>query len=238
MAANFAIEIVEDTALLRLDDGKVNVIGPGLAEAATSELSELEHHIDALIITGNPKAFCSGYDLKIIQGGAADTRLQMIIETWRMWLQLYCFRRPVVTAVSGHALGMGAYLALSGDRIFSAEGEYGMGFTEVAVGAALNSDPFIQPIARRVPANHIEAVVLHANRYSPKEAVNVGLCDKIIQRDQLIEASLEYGRKLAKLPPEAFSLTKRALRRQCAESIQNALSYWQEHGSPPTHINH
>lgn len=237
MAANFTIESHENTAVLRLDDGKANVIGLGFGNAISSALKQFENDIDALIITGNAKALCSGYDLTTVLSGDAAAINRMVIETWRMWLQLYRFNRPVVTAVSGHALGMGAYLALTGDRILSATGGHGIGFTEVAVGVALTSPPFIEPIARRVPASYLEQVILHAKRYTPDEAIQSGLCDQVIDSDQLITASLEYSQTLAKLPTEAFAQTKQALRKPCADAIDKGLDFWQQHGYPPNDLD-
>ena len=209
--------------IIAVDDGKVNAITPSLAKELNSALDNLPDDLSVLIIKGNERAFCVGFDLAIIQGSDDKTRSLLISDAWRFWLRLYNFPRPVIAAVTGHALGFGAYLTLAFDKVIAAEGEYGMGFTEVGLGIALDQPPFLTPILQRIPPQYQQSVILHSEIYRPDAAIKAGLCHEVVPAESLLAKCHEAASKLGRLPNPAYAQTKKVLHAECAKGIEQAL---------------
>jgi len=216
-----------------MEDGKVNVIDSAVSVEMGDTLSDLRHDFRGLVLTGNARAFCSGCDLDVIHGEDASARNQLVLDTWKLWLRLFTFPQPLVTAISGHALGMGAYLSLCGDYVFAASGAHKIGFSEVGLGIAMNSPPLLTPITRKLALQYQERAILHSELWTPEEAIAARMADATVAQEQLLAVSLEKARQLGEIPRQAFASTKDTLRCACAAEVQSAVDCWLKHGLPP-----
>ena len=116
-----------------MDDGKANALGFAMLAQLAAALDTAERAATVLIICGRPGKFSAGFDLSVMgQGGAGMTRLLRCGAVTSQ--RLLAFPTPVILAVSGHALAMGALLLLSADYRIGIHGTYKLGLNEVAIG--------------------------------------------------------------------------------------------------------
>jgi enoyl-CoA hydratase len=121
------------------------------------------------------------------------------------------FDTPVVLAVSGHALAMGALLCLSADYRIGAIGDFKIGLNEVAIGMTLPW--FGVELARaRLAGDHFDQAVGLARIYDAPGAVAAGFLDEAVAVGELEARTVEMAGALATLNMKAHRNTKARVR--------------------------
>jgi len=166
--------------------------------------------IRSLIITGSGnRAFIAGADISAMaqmepKGGRAYSRLGH-----SLMYGLEELEQPVVAAVGGYCLGGGLELALACDFIIAAETAR-FGQPEINLGV-IPGFGGTQRLTRRVGVGRARELVYLGDPMDAKRALEVGLVDRVVPRDQLQEESLAFARALAAKAPVALSLAKRTI---------------------------
>ncbi|MEM9454334.1 MAG: crotonase/enoyl-CoA hydratase family protein [Myxococcota bacterium] len=206
-------------AILTLDDGKANALGPDMIAAIDAGLDRVqaEPKVRALVLAGRPGRFCAGFDLKAIARGR-DVADPMVRAGADLFMRIYGFPRPVIAACTGHALAGGALLLLTCDARIAARGPYKLGLNEVAIGIEL------PVLVRRLAADRIDTrryteAALLATVYDPSGAREVGFVDEVVEPDELLPRATARAIELARLPPGAFARSKAHMRTAAIEQI-------------------
>lgn len=204
----FRVERRGATNVLRLDDGKVNAMGPAFVESFTKAWAEASGEGRAVVLVGNAKAFSAGLDLKTLPTLPPEGLRTFARGFLDMFAGVLAYERPVVAAVDGPALAGGAVLALSSDFVLAGP-RARLGLTEVPVGV-----PFPAPIVRlaeaRLPnAEHAHAVLRGLTREA-EAAVGSGWATAFHASDELEARAVALADELAALPRTAFASAKRA----------------------------
>lgn len=209
--------LLGDVAVLDLDDGKANAIGYAMLDAFDPALDRALEEAKAVVIAGRPGRFSAGFDLNVVQGGgdALDLMGRGAVLAHRLW----DLPVPLVYAVTGHALAMGAVLLCLADYRVGAEGDYRLGLNEVKIGLAV--PPFATELARaRLNPAHLNRATLLAEVYDPAAAVEAGWLDEVVPlehtRDRAIELATAWA---ADLHPGAFKATRRIVRGDLSERL-------------------
>ena len=105
-SAPLTTTIEDGVAVLRFDDGKVNVLSYAAIAAFEEALDRAAEEASAVCIVGNAKATSAGFDLSVMNAGI-ESALDLVGAGGRMLLRLYTHPQPVVLAVTGHALAAG-----------------------------------------------------------------------------------------------------------------------------------
>ena len=122
--------------MVTLDDGKANALSFAMLAQINEALDQAQQTGKVIIICGRPGKFSAGFDLAVMgQGG--DAMVELLRAGAALAQRLLKFDTPVVLAVSGHALAMGALLLLSADYRIGMHGNYKIGLNEVAIGMTL-----------------------------------------------------------------------------------------------------
>ena len=103
-------------AVIAMDDGKANAMGPDMIAAVNDALDRAESEASAVVIIGREGAFCGGFDLKVIRSGDAVAQVAMTTAGAHLALRLYGFPKPVVMAATGHSVALGGFLLLAADH--------------------------------------------------------------------------------------------------------------------------
>ena len=101
-----------DVSIITLDDGKANVFSYPMLETLQKILSEIPKDKGSVIITGRDGMFSGGFDLKTFASGDVDLIKNMSSLGFKTLFDLYTFPRPVVAAISGHAVALRYFCSL------------------------------------------------------------------------------------------------------------------------------
>ncbi len=215
------LEIRDNVAILRFDDGKANAVGHDFIDGMNEGLDKAEADAKAAVIVGRPGRFSGGFDLSEFQKGP-DEAQALLRRGTEMFMRLYGHPQPLVAACTGHAIAAGAFLLLSSDTRIGTEGDFKIGLNETAIGMTL---PVFghELAANRLSKRHFTAAFIQANLYGPNEAVDAGFLDQVVAAEQLEETAIGIAAQLAELPGDAYAANKRDSRAVSLERIKASL---------------
>jgi enoyl-CoA hydratase len=206
------VEQRDRVSIFHMRHGKANTLDTEFCQALTARLEEHRGSATrALILAGHGQIFSAGVDLlRVLDGGSSYLTgflpaLRTAFET------LFCFPKPVIAAINGHAVAGGCVLACAADRRLMAAQSGRIGVPELLVGVPFPT--IALEIMRSTTApQHLPAVLYGGATFDPAQALERGLVDALVPPDTLIEQAVAAAERLAALPPSAFALTKRQIR--------------------------
>jgi enoyl-CoA hydratase len=211
----------EGISVLTMDDGKVNALDLEFFKRLDAALDECSQDA-AVVITGRPGMFSAGLNVKTMAALDNDGLTELLVQFARTFLRVWLEPRPVVGAVSGHAIAGGTILAMTCDHAVAADGEYAWGLTETTIGFPLPQ--WIIAIARgNVAANRLDDLLLPGRTVPPQEAVAVGFADEVRPAEEVLAAATAHASKLAELPLSTYAETKRRLRGGAVAAVIDTL---------------
>lgn len=197
-------------------------------------IGELDRRPDvrAIIVTGEGRAFCAGADLE--PGGDTFARerawqaaadLEARVRPWNL-------STPIIAAINGPAVGIGATLPLHWDlRIASERAKIGFVFTRRGILPEANST-WILP--RLVGLAKAMDLLLTGRILSAAEALEHGVVSRVVPHDELMASARKMAEDIARnTAPLSVAITKRLLWRQLSETdpvrakaLEDALFDW------------
>lgn len=190
---------------------------------------EADDAIRVLILTGAGPAFSAGGDLKLMkehagmfEGAPAKLRERYLDGIHQIPRRLGRFRKPVVGAINGHAIGAGLDLAAMCDiRVGSARAKFGSTFVKLGL---IPGDGGAYFLARAVGFSRALELVLTGRLFSAVEAERFGLLHDMVEPDFVLERAQDYARMLADNPPIAVRLAKDLAYRSRSLDAESALN--------------
>jgi len=172
--------------------------------------------VRAVIVTGAGRAFCAGADLSAgpatfdyakKQGLDADTHRD---GGGRVSLRIFEMRKPVIGAINGPAVGIGATMQLPMDlRIASSEARFGFVFTRRGIVPEACSSWFLP---RLVGIGQALEWTLSGRVFGAEEALAGGLVSKVVAPDALLPAARAFAREIAEnTAPVSVALTRQMM---------------------------
>jgi enoyl-CoA hydratase len=208
-------------ALLTLDDGKRNALSPAMLEAIYDALARAERDELGVVLTGREQTFSAGFDLKVLRSGSPAT-FRMLKAGYGLTARLLAYPYPVVCASNGHALAMGAFIALSCDYRLGVRGDFKYGAHEVALGLTMPRVGAEVLKLRLTPAAYQRATVL-AEIFDPEAACAAGFIDRLVDAGELEAEALRVAEGLMKLDMPAHYATKKRVRAEAIASIDRGI---------------
>lgn len=163
---------------------------------------------DLVVITGAGRAFSAGGDIAHIERNAADPRLfdHEARMAKRLIFTLLDIDKPVVCRLNGHAVGLGATIALMCDIIFAAEGAK-IGDPHVGIGLVAGDGGAVI-WAQRVGLARAKEYLFTGDLLSAQKAAEIGLINHCVPAEQLDEAVDAFCRRLLDGAMGAIRATK------------------------------
>ena len=196
-------------AIVRLNHPPVNA----LSRAVLTELAEVatalgsDDTVKAVVVTGEGKAFAAGAD--IAEFGDQE-RARAVAATIRAALDgLAAIPRPVIAALNGVALGGGLELALACDLRLAAD-NVRVGQPEILLGI-IPGGGATQRLPRLVGPARAKELIWSGRQVRADEALAIGLVDRVVPGNDLLDAALGWAGELAAGPVIAMGLAKRAV---------------------------
>ncbi|NKC15061.1 MAG: crotonase/enoyl-CoA hydratase family protein [Gammaproteobacteria bacterium] len=216
------IETHGKVALLKIDDGKANVVSEAFSKAVNEGLDAALESAAAVVLAGRPGCFSAGFDLGVIRAGTPAQATAMRQAGARTMHRLFTHPQPVVMACSGHALAAGALILLAGDTRIGISGDFKIGLNETAIGLALPAYGLELAKARMPPYHHTKSVI-QAHIHTPESAIEAGYLDEVVAPEALMDTALERAAQLAAMPAEAYATVKQRMRDAAAQAMAAAI---------------
>ena len=183
--------------------------------------------IRVAILTGAGRGFCSGADLSGVAGSESTPGQNELLDEFgwvgRQAMSVYRLDKPVLAAVNGVAAGAGMSLALSCDMRIGSENSR---FKSVFIERNLSPDSGLSFFLPRVVGQSRAADIIYTSRaVEADEAHRIGLLDRLVEHDKLLDAALEVAAQMAQWPPLALRSSKRVLQHNLEVPLEDALRY-------------
>jgi enoyl-CoA hydratase len=176
------------------------------------ELTQLPRDADAdaevkvLLITGAGRAFCAGGDFSGGLTFSGEGAQNMFREAREIVDNLLDCTKPVITAVNGYAMGLGATVSLLADIVVAARSAV-FADTHVRMGiGAGDGGQVIWPLLMGV--NRAKYFLMTGDRLPAEEAERIGLVNFVVDDDQVVKRAEEIAERLASGPGQAISASK------------------------------
>jgi enoyl-CoA hydratase len=220
MTSPLSVQEQETHVLLTMDDGKANALSFAMLDALNEGLDAAAATGKVVVIAGRPGRFSAGFDLSVMgEGGEAMYRL--LKQGADTSARLLAFDTPVILAVTGHAMAMGALICLSADYRLGVAGNFKLGLNEVTIGMTLPWFGIELARARLQETALTEAVAL-ARIYDPETAREVGYLDEVVSEEEFSERLAGLAQQFSALNMTAHRETKGRVREALLAALKTA----------------
>jgi enoyl-CoA hydratase len=224
--------IEDGVAVVRLDDGKVNVISHAVVEQLHAALDAAETEARAVAILGREGKLSAGFDLREMTAGPDQARA-LVRAGGELLMRIFVHPQPVTLAVTGHALAAGALLVLACDTRIGAEGPSKIGLNETAIGMGLPR--YAVELAReRLATRAFVRAALQAEIFDPDGAVAAGYLDQVVPPSDLEGVAISDARRLGAFRAGAYATTKAQSRQAVIDAVLAGLDGDMANMVPPS----
>jgi 2-(1,2-epoxy-1,2-dihydrophenyl)acetyl-CoA isomerase len=189
------------------------------------EADAADESVRAVLITGAGRGFSSGADLKAgfdqADDGMPDLRKELVELYHPIIAGVRRLEKPVVAAVNGPAVGIGASLALACDLVLAAESAYfGLAFVNIGLMPDGGSTLFVPAAVGKARAFQMAML---GERVDSARALEWGLVNFVHPDDTMLEEAVALAGKLAAGPTRSYAGSKRALNRMLYPDLEGQL---------------
>jgi len=190
----------------------LNAIDTATIAAMHGALDRIEHDaaIRVVIVTGAGRAFVAGGDIADLNSRRGLAHYQEFAEDiHRLFRRIETFDKPTIAAVNGFALGGGTELLLALDiRLVSDKAR--LGLPEITLGLFPGAGGS-QRLIRQLPLCRAKEIMFTGDLLTPEEAVAIGLANRVVAHDALMDAARAMAARIALKSPLVLKLLKRTL---------------------------
>lgn len=218
------LRIVEEPThtLVVLDDGKANALSLATFRAIDAALDTALERGLPMVLAGREGVFSAGFDLKVMTGGDATARTEMVFAGFEVVYRLLDLPVPVVIACTGHAIAMGVFLLCAGDRRIGAAGDFRIGANETALGIVMPRFAIELTRGRLTPAA-FDRSLLTSDFFAPDAAVAAGFLDEVVALDAAVDRACATAASMAELDLSVYRETKRRVRGPWLAALRTAI---------------
>ncbi len=202
---------------------ELNALNLELMAEVRDTLKELDQKDDirVVVISGNEKAFAAGADIKQM---ADKTAVDMfLIDQFSTWDQIRKFRKPLIAAVSGFALGGGCEMAMTCDIIIASETAK-FGQPEIKIGVMPGAGG-TQRLTKAIGKSRAMELVLTGDFIDAQEALMRGLVSRVVPEELFLEEAIKLASRIAAMSPVATRLAKEAVNRSFETQLDEGLHF-------------
>jgi enoyl-CoA hydratase len=222
---NIIVETPADkVGLIRLNRPKqLNALNDALMSELHTALCafDADPDISCMVITGNERAFAAGADIKQMNDQSAIE--YMMAKSVSDNFNFSPYKKPIIAAVSGFALGGGCEMAMACDMIVASETAV-FGQPEINLGI-LPGGGGTQRLTRAVGKALAMEIMLTDRRLSAEEALKYGLVNRVVEAEIYLDEAIKLASKVAEMSQVAISLTKDAINKAYEATLKEGLEF-------------
>lgn len=170
----------------------------------------IDDEVRAVVVRGAGRAFSAGADVSEFGTAPSPVEARRIRRLRPIWQLLAACPKPLVAAIHGYAIGAGVELACLCDLRIAAEGTI-FSVPEVTLGLIPGAGGS-QTLPRVVRRGWALELILTGERCDATRAQTIGLVNRVVPAEQLLDEAEAVARRIAANPPAAVQAAKRALR--------------------------
>ena len=211
--------ISDGIGLIKMAHGKVNAMSLEFVVALNEQLESLaaDDRVKQVIIAGNDRVFSAGVDLKRLISEDLSYLDQFLPELTSMFMNVFEFRKPVIAAITGHAVAGGCVLACAADyRVISNRAKIGVPELRVGVPFPVSG---MEIMRWATTASSFRKVINTGATFYGDEAVTVGFADETADAANVLEVAMKATEPFSVVPPDVFRITKRQMHQPVMEKI-------------------
>ncbi|HEY7293413.1 MAG TPA: enoyl-CoA hydratase-related protein [Dehalococcoidia bacterium] len=208
---------------------RMNALGGALVTELMDafQRARFDDEIRALVLTGAGRGFCAGADLSRGTPRSGDTarhaRLDRMGRAGPFQLALRDLDKPTIGAINGVVAGAGIGIATALDiRIASSAARFSTVFIKRGLGPDFGSSYFIP---RLVGSARAYELFFTGRFVMAEEALQIGLVNRVVEPEKLMDEALALAHELAAGPPQAMTFTRRALQRSLQNTLEQQLEF-------------
>lgn len=206
------LEFEDSVAILKLNRPQAN---NALNSQMLDELIEVvgqiadDGKIKALIICGAGKSFCAGGDVESFSTFGSSQAREFVSRVFHLQQLVADLPQPTIAAISGFALGGGMEIALMCDlRIAAANARFGQ--PEVNLGIIPGAGA-TQRLVQNVSLCQAKEMILLGETIRAADAMQLGIINKVVPLDELMDSAREWAKKLVSKPLLAVQAAKKVI---------------------------
>jgi len=206
---------------------QLNTFTTTLAAELDQALIDMDQNkeIRVIIIKGNGRAFSAGIDVSVLPMKNVLEYRQWIRDMEKSFLTIAHMRKPVIVAAHGVAAANGAGLVTAADLAIVAEGTR-IGTTAINVGLFCMG-PAV-PLSRSLGRKLALEMLLTGDFIDAERAERIGLVNKVVPQDKLMDEAMNLATKLASKSPIALQMGKQAFYTMSDMGFDKAMEYSDE----------
>ena len=203
---------------------KMNALSQATGAPMVEEISKLmgDDTVSVIVLRAEGDNFCTGSDLDLLGDNLDPAYLCALMKRINAFLlDLHQGPKIIISEVDGYALGGGLGLALASDiTIATDQAKFCCGFIRIGAVPDMGVTYFL---TERLGMAKAKEVALTGDIIDAGQALEMGLINRVVPREEISEAVMKLATRIAKAPPEALALTKRNLNRSRHIDLQTAL---------------
>jgi len=178
-----------------------------------------DREVRVVVLTGAGRGFCSGADVKSFTTSAYQEGLLSAVK--QMAQAVEAFEKPYVAAVNGAAVGGGCDIATMADiRIASEKAKFAVNHVRIAGVSIDGGYYFLNRVLGMAKAMEL---VLTRRFFDAREALAMGYVSQVVAHDDLMQATMELAKDIAKASRPAIQAAKRLVRRATVQTLDEQI---------------
>ena len=234
MSSPITLDIDKRVAILTLNRPKVrNAINEEMLPPWVAALAECQRSpdVDVVIVTGAGEAFCRGGDVSKLGAHTVPNNLEIKQQFWERLhaipRQLAQMDKPVIAAINGLASGAGVDVAAQCDLRFAADdATFRVSYTAFGLVPGNGGTWFLPRIIGESKALEL---FWGAEPFDADAALQMGLVSQVFAREELLERTVEWARKVSENAPIPVRMIKRSVRQALAMDLDTHLDMISSH---------
>ncbi|MTI71281.1 MAG: short-chain-enoyl-CoA hydratase [Firmicutes bacterium] len=222
---NLLLKIDERVGILSINKPKVlNALNSDVLKELKEAIEYIESNkeIDVLVLTGEGKAFVAGADISEMKDKTPKEAREFAKLGIDVFRKIELLEKPVIAAINGFSLGGGLELSMSCDiRIASEKAKFGQ--PEVGLGITPGFSG-TQRLARLVGPSKAKELIFTADMIDSNEAEKIGLVNKVVKREDLMDEAINLAKKIASKGQIAIRYSKSAINRGFETDIDTGMA--------------
>jgi enoyl-CoA hydratase len=182
--------------------------------------------VRVVVLTGSGKAFCAGADIKMFSQSNAYHARRIVEELGRALEKFEELEVPVIAAVNGVAVGGGCEIAMACDIIIASD-KASFGQPEINLGIIPGAGG-TQRLARLIGWKRAMELCLTGERISAEEAERLGLVNRVVPHEKLLEEAKRLAEVIKSRSPYAVMFVKQAVNRGYKMELKDGIVYERE----------